>query len=76
MYWVSRNVAPNSAKNVIVMPVLAAVKRGFLKKRTSSIGWSVVRCHQMNVPSSTIASPNATRIGGSVQPSVGASMMP
>ena len=56
MYWVRRNVAPNIAKNVIVMPVLAALNRGFLKKRMSSIGWSVVRSHQMNAPSSTIAS--------------------
>ena len=76
MYWVSRNVAPNNAKNVIVMPVLAALNRGFLKNRTSSIGWSVVRCHQMNAPRSTIAMPNEARIIGSVQPSDGASMMP
>ena len=34
-----RNIAPNMAKKTSVMAALAAVKRRFWKKRTSSIGW-------------------------------------
>ncbi len=37
-YWVTRNIDPNMAKYTMVIPALAAVKRRFLKKRTSSIG--------------------------------------
>jgi hypothetical protein len=37
-YCVMRNVEPNIAKNTSMMPVLAALNRGFLKKVTSSIG--------------------------------------
>ena len=36
------------AKNVIVMAMLAAVNRRFLKKRTSSIGWSVCSSQATN----------------------------
>ncbi len=75
MYWVRRNVAPNRAKNVIVIPVLAALNLGFLKKRTSSIGWSVVRCHHRNVPSRTAANANDPMVVASVQPFDGASMI-
>ena len=75
-YCVSRNIEPNIAKKIIVMPELAAVNRGFLKNRTSSIGWSECASHHANVPSTTAASANAARIFGDVQPSCGASMMP
>ena len=36
------------AKNVSVMALLAAEKRGFLKNDMSSIGVGVVRSHTMN----------------------------
>ena len=57
------------------MPVLAAVNRGFLKNRTSSIGWSVVRSHQMKARAARPPARTTPRIVGSVQPSVGASMI-
>ena len=47
-YWVMRNIEPNIAKNVSVIATLAALKRGFLKKRMSSIGWSVCSSHSTN----------------------------
>ena len=75
-YCVSRNVAPNMAKNTIMMPMLAAVNRGFWKKCTSSIGWSVCASHAKNAPSTTTPMPNVSRIVLSPQPSVGASMIP
>src|ERR1700737_4775744 len=36
-YWVRRKVEPKSAKKTSVMVAEAAEKRGFLKKRTSSM---------------------------------------
>ena len=47
-YCVSRNIEPNIAKKISVMPELAAVKRGFLKKLTSSIGCSTRDSHKAN----------------------------
>ena len=41
------------AKNTSVIERLAAVNRGFLKKFTSSIGWSVVRSQTTKASSST-----------------------
>ena len=60
------------AKNTIVMPKLAAVKRGFLKKCTSSIGWSVCASHERNPPSTAKPSAMHPRIVGSLQPCCGA----
>ena len=75
-YSVSRNVAPNIAKKMSVMPELAAVKRGFLKKAVSSIGWSMNDSHHANAPITATATPNATRMRGDVHPESGASMIP
>ena len=64
------------AKNVSVMATLAAVKRGFLKKRMSSIGWSVRSSQATKAPSSTrTGDERAERPGPTVQPLAGASMI-
>ena len=64
------------AKNTIMMPMLAAVKRGFLKNCTSSIGWSMRDSHSRNAPSTAEPDDEARQDLGSVQPSCGASMIP
>lgn len=74
-YWVKRKVAPNRAKKTSVMPALAAVKRGFLKNDTSSIGWSVWLSQRAKSPRSPAPTTNPATIVGSVQPHPGASMM-
>ena len=38
MYWLTKNMAPNMAKNTSVIAIDAALKRGLAKKRTSRIG--------------------------------------
>ena len=50
MNRVSTNMEPTIAKNAKVMARFAALNRGILKKRTSSIGWSVAICHQTGFP--------------------------
>ncbi len=74
-YWLMKNIDPNIAKNTSVIDTDAAVKRGFLKKVTSRIGWSVWRSHRMNDPSSTTAAAPHPMITGLVQPRVGPSMI-
>src|SRR5215211_6963092 len=57
------------------MPELAAVKRGFLKNVTSSIGCSTRDSHQANEPSATAATANAVSVCDEAQPAPGASMI-
>ena len=71
-----RKVVPNIAKKTSMMPLLAAVNRGFLKKFTSSIGWSMRLSHTKKTSSSAMPRKNAIRIVLSVQPCCGASMIP
>ena len=64
------------AKNVSVMALLAAVKRGFWKKRMSSIGVGVCSSQTMNDAIATMPTANEPSTSGSVQPFAGPSMMP
>jgi hypothetical protein len=75
-YCVSRKIEPNIAKKTSVMLLLAAEKRGFLKNRMSSIGWSVVSSHHTNAASRAAPATNAATMVVDVQPSIGAWMMP
>src|SRR6478752_8329752 len=70
-----RNIDPNMAKNVNVIARFAAVKRGFLKKLMSSIGWSVYRSHRMKQATPTMPMTKAVSTVALPQPSVGPSMM-
>ena len=54
---------------------LAAEKRGFLKKRRSSIGLDDLSSHTRNAPTSAKPAANPTRICGDVHPWLGASMI-
>src|SRR3954452_22697670 len=71
-----RNIEPNMAKKIMVMAALAAVKRRFSKKRTSSMGWSVDSSQRTKAPSTTTPAPKLMNTLGSDQPLSGASMMP
>ena len=65
------------AKNVSVIALLAAVKRGFWKKRMSSIGWSVCSSQAMNDVDGDDADGEARRApAGRSSPCAGPSMMP
>ena len=60
-YCVSRKIEPNIAKNSSMMPMLAAVKRGFLKKDVSSIGLLQYDSQNANAPSTMIDDPERER---------------
>src|SRR5256885_404833 len=75
-YWVSRNVDAKKPKNVRVMVADAAEKRGFLKKRTSSIGLEVCDSHQANSPRNSAPPPMHVETTGADQPLSGAWMIP
>ncbi len=75
-YCVMMKIAPNIAKNTSITPLLAAVNRGFLKKCTSSIGWSMRLSHTKKTSIRSAPTTNAETIVLSPQPSTGASMMP
>jgi hypothetical protein len=75
-YWVCRNMDPNRAKKTSVTAVLAAVNRGFEKKCTSSMGWSLCSSQATKAPSRAAATRKAPSVPPSVQPRPGASMMP
>ena len=55
--------------------MLAAVNRGFLKKVTSSIGWSVVFSHTTKPTSNSTPMVPTTMVSLLPQPFEGASMM-
>ena len=57
-----------------MIAVFAAVKRGFVKKLMSSIGWSLRRSHRMNAVSNAAARPKATMLVTDVQPCFGPSI--
>ena len=65
---------PNMAKNTSVIAVVAAVNRGFLKNRRSSIGSSVCSSHQKKNAATNAPPTNASTVLDAVQPFVGASM--
>src|SRR5439155_27066657 len=67
-YCVRKKSEPKSAKKTSVIEMFAAVKRGFRKNSRFNIGWSLRISHTTNVDNTAIASPNAARISGSVQP--------
>ena len=73
-YWVSRKMVPNNAMNVRVMAPDAALKRGFLKNRTLSIGYLHVVSHQRNALNNTAERANAPSTDADPQPAVGPSM--
>ena len=75
-YWVSRNVDAYSENWVSVIVADAALKRGFLKTRTSSMGWSVWRSHHQNGGRTTAAIAKPPITTGSLQPDSGAWMIP
>src|SRR5690348_5525554 len=67
-YWVSKKIVPNSARNVSVIAPLAAEKRGFSKKRMSSIGLSQCNSHKRNATSTTTPTTNPVTTDVGVQP--------
>ena len=74
-YCVRKNSEPKRAKNTRTIEMLAAVNRGFSKKVTSSIGWSL-RSSQIAKAASTIsANAKVTMVRDEVQPCDGASMI-
>ena len=58
------------------MAPLAAVNRGFSKKRMSSIGLEECSSHNTKAPSTTAPTANAVSVAGRGPPLVGASMTP
>ena len=58
-----------------MIEALAAENLGFAKKRTSSMGWVERRSHQTKSPRSTSPQEPVATTTGSLQPSVGASMI-
>ena len=76
MYWLRKNSDPNMAKNTKVTASDAAVNRGFLKKRTSSIGCGLCSSHSTNEVSSTTPMANAPRIVELAHPFDGPSITP
>jgi hypothetical protein len=66
---------PSSEKKVIVTAALAALKRGFLKSATSSIGARARRSHPTNAPNRPTATASPTTVRAAPQPWFGASMI-
>ena len=67
---------PNSERNTSVIAPLAALKRGFLKKRMSSIGWLECSSQTKNPPRTHEADDEAGEdLGRRSNPCVGASMI-
>src|ERR1700738_1487287 len=73
-YWLSRNAEPNSAKKTSVIVAEAAEKRGFLKKRTSSMGAGDRHSHTANDAKNTTPTARQTSTTGDDQPLSGAWM--
>ena len=71
-YCVRRNVEPNIAKKMSMMPKLAAENRGFSNTWRLSIGWLDLSSHDANAPSTTTAITNAAMIVGA-RPALGRS---
>src|SRR5580765_5195797 len=61
-YCVRRNVEPNIAKKMSMMPKLAAENRGFSNTWRLSIGWVDLSSHHANAESTTTAIANAAMI--------------
>src|SRR3954447_20189514 len=74
-YCVERKRNPKSAKNSTITVALAALKRGFANRLTSSSGSVTRRCHATKAPSARAATAPAVRTGADVQPFEGASMI-
>ena len=70
-----RKMKPKSAKNAAAMDRLAALKRAFRNRRTSSRGCRTLRSHATNAARRPIPTAPPTMIRESVQPRWGASMM-
>ena len=75
-YCVIRNVAPNDAANVSVIVAEAAENRGFLKKRTSSMGFGLWASHAANPTTKTAPTTMGTSTRGEPQPRSGPSITP
>ncbi len=71
-----RKYEPNMAKNTSVIAVVAAVNRGFLKNRRSSIGSFALSSQSTNPTSTAIANANVTSVWVDAQPLSGPSMIP
>src|SRR4051812_21381964 len=69
------NITPSIEKNTNVMAPLAAEKRGFLKNRRSSIGWSMCSSHQPNPNNTAALTAKPISDVELAQPWLGASMM-
>src|SRR3954451_15213780 len=74
VYCVSRKMVPNSARNANVIAPLAAEKRGFSKKRTSSIGLEHLSSHTKNATRIEPPTTKPPRTLDDVQPLLGPSM--
>ncbi len=64
------------AKKTRVTAMLAPLKRGLRKKRTSSIGWVQCSSQAMKAASSTTPAVKPVSTAGSPQPWAGASITP
>ena len=69
-YWVSRKIEPNMPKYISSDAAFDAAKARLRKKRIGSIGADVRSSQATKLATSTAPAPSATRIWGSVQPSV------
>jgi hypothetical protein len=74
-YWVIRKMKPNRQKNAIVTEPLAAVKRAFRNRPTSSIGSATRRSQAMNAATNAAATAKPARVRVLPQPWLGASMI-
>ena len=70
-----RKMNPNKAKKARAMAPLAALKRGFRKNETSSIGCGHRRSQRMNPVRNTTDTANPVRVRPLVQPQSGPWMM-
>ena len=68
-------MVPNSARNASVIAPLAAEKRGFSKKRTSSIGLEHLSSHTKNPARIAPPTTKPPRTVDDVQPLLGPSMI-
>ena len=75
-YWVRRKNVPNMAKNTMLMAAVAAENVGFLKKRRSSIGYSVRSSQSPKTRRTATPDRIGPIVAGAVQPWTGPSMMP
>src|SRR5262249_29628279 len=75
-YWVIRKMRPSSAKNAIATAPLAAVKRGFLKRLMSIIGWADARSTATRQASTAAPAARAAMVDAEPQPQSGAWITP